>query len=166
MFNYNLNNLTKLNKCLAKMNIDDLDKKIINVLIVDSKLSYREIGKRVKVSVATVMHRVKRLEKEGIIKGYTTSVDYEKIGYDVSVIIKMRIAKGKLFELEKKIANDPNIFAVYDVTGDFDSIIIAKFKSRKSMDSFLKKTQAYEFMERTETVLVLNTIKEKQIGVI
>ncbi len=83
----------------------------------------------------------------------------------VSIIIKLRISKGKLFEVEKKIAVNPHVFAVYDVTGHFDAVIIAKFKNRKSMDSFLKKIQTYEFIERTETNLILNEIKEQSIKV-
>jgi DNA-binding Lrp family transcriptional regulator len=147
------------------MKIDEIDRKILNVLLENSRLSYREIAKKAGVSVVTIMKRVKELEKQKVIKSYTAELDYELLGFDVSAVIKMRISKGMLFEVEKKIAVDPHVFAVYDVTGDFDSIIIAKFKSRRAMDSFLKKIQTYEFVERTETVLVLNTIKEKNIKV-
>jgi len=147
------------------MEIDKINRKILNVLLGNSRLSYRDIAKEVGVSVVTILKRVKALEKEKIIKGYTTELDYEKLGCDISIIMKMRIAKGKLFEVEKKIASNANVFAVYDVTGDFDCIIIAKFKNRRAMDAFLKKTQTYEFMERTETSIILNTMKEKNIGV-
>jgi DNA-binding Lrp family transcriptional regulator len=147
------------------MKLDDLDKNIINALISNSKLSYREIAKKVKVSVATIMHHIKKLEQDKIITRYTTKIDYDKVNFDVEVMIEVRISKGKLFEMEKKISNHPNVFAVYDLTGDFDAIILARFKNRKSMDSFLKKIQTYDFVERTNTRLILNTIKEKEIGV-
>ena len=78
------------------MEIDETDKKIMRVLVDNSKLSLREIAKEVGVSVATVMHRVNRLEKQGVIKKYTTILDYDKIGYDVEVLIEVRISKGKL----------------------------------------------------------------------
>ena len=96
--------------------IDETDKQILNVLLDDSRLSYREIAKKVGVSVATVMHRVNRLKKEKIIKKYTTALDYEKLGYDVEITIHLKINKGKLIELENKIAKAKNVFAVYDVT--------------------------------------------------
>lgn len=147
------------------MSIDELDKKILNALMDNSKSSYRDIAKEVDVSVATVMHRVKGLEKQKIIKRYTTIVDYEKIGYDVEVLIEVRISKGKLFEVEEKIAGHPNVYGVYDVTGDFDAVILARFQNRRSMDTFLKKIQTYDFVERTRTTLVLHTIKEKEIRV-
>ena len=147
------------------MKLDNVDKEIINALILDSKSSYRDIAKKVKVSVATAMNRTKRLEKEGIIKRYTTIIDYDKIGFDVEVMIEIRISKGKLFNVEKEIAHHPNVFGVYDLTGDFDAAILARFKNRKGMDAFLKKIQTYDFVERTNTRLILNTIKEKEIGI-
>ena len=147
------------------MELDTLDKDIINTLMTDSTLSYRAIAKKVKVSVATVMNRVNKLKKENIIKRFTTIVDYDRAGFDVEVLIEVRISKGKLFQVEKEIAHHPNVFAVYDLTGDFDAAILARFRTRKSMDSFLKKLQTYDFVERTNTRLILNTIKEKQISV-
>ena len=147
------------------MQLAETDKKILNILIGDSRLSLRQIAKQADVSVATVMHHIKKLENEKIIKKYTTKFDYEKIGYDVEVLIELRISKGRLFEVEKKIATHPNVFAIYDVTGDFDAIILARFPTRRQMDNFLKKIQTYEFVERTETKLILNTIKEENIGI-
>ena len=59
----------------------------------------------------------------------------------------------------------PNVFAVYDITGSSDVIILAKFKNRRAIDLFLKKIQTIEYIERTETNLILNTIKEENINV-
>lgn len=147
------------------MQLEETDKKILNILIDNSKLSLRKIAKKANVSVATVMHHIKKLEKEQIIKNYTTYLDYEKIGYDIIAMIEIRVSKGKLFEVERKIATHPNVFAVYDITGPFDSLTLARFHSRRQLDNFIKKLQTYEFVERTETKLILNTIKEENIGV-
>tara|TARA_Y100000310_G_scaffold334025_1_gene412808 strand:- start:86 stop:529 length:444 start_codon:yes stop_codon:yes gene_type:complete len=145
--------------------IDAKDVSILNIFLENARLSYREIAKKVKVSVVTVMNRVKKLEKLKVIEGYTVKLDYEKLGYDVQAIISLRISRGKFFEVEEKIATHPNVFIVYDVTGNFDSLIIAKFRSRKGLDKFLKKIQTYDFVERSKTKLILNTIKEEHIGV-
>ncbi len=145
------------------MEFDERDRDIINVLVDNARLSYRQIAKKVGLSVVTVLNRVKKLEKEKIIKNYSAVIDYEKLGYDVSVIIQIRISKGKLFEVEQKIATNPNVSMVYDHTGNFDATIVAKFKNSKLMDNFLKKIQTYDFVERTETKLILNTLKEEQI---
>ena len=148
-----------------EVKIDDTDKKILNVLIDNARLSYRKIAKKTGVSVATVMNRINRLEKEEIITKYTVGIKYSKIGYDMQVIIDVRISEGRLKDAEKKIAAHPNVFAVYDMTGDFDAAVLTRFKNRRQMDHFLKKIQTYDFVERTNTRLILNTIKEKQISV-
>ncbi len=145
------------------MKKDQLNKQILNTLLEDSKLSYRQIAKKLEVSAATIMNRIKLLEKENIIKDYTISIDYEKVGFDIEAIIEIRISKGKLIEVEKKIAINPNVFAVYDVTGDFDAVILARFENRRKMDTFLKKIQTYDFVERVFTKVILNTLKEQQV---
>ena len=145
------------------MEIDKLDKDILNLLIDDSRLSYREMARKTKVAVATIMNRVNKLEKERIIKRYSAVIDYEKLDYDVEVLVEVRISKGKLFEVEGKIAIDPNVFGVYDITGDFDCVILARFQSRRSMDAFLKKIQKFDFVERTRTTMILHTIREKEV---
>jgi len=147
------------------MSTTNLDEKILNILIENSRLSCRQIAKQLKVSVATVASRIKKLENEKIIRKYTALLDYERLGYDVTVLISMRISKGKLFEIEKKIATQPNVLAVYDHTGPFDATVLARFKSRLLMDKFLKKLQSFDFVERTETMLILNTFKEGTIKV-
>lgn len=147
------------------MRIDEMDKKIINVLLENPNFSVRDIGKKVGVSAVTVLKRIKELEKNKVIKSYTTYIDYSQIGYDLDVLIKIRVSKGKMFEIEEKIATHKNVFAVYDTTGDFDALIIAKFKNRKGLDLFIKKIQTYPFVERTETLMILNTIKERFIPV-
>ena len=144
--------------------IDELDKKILNLLLEDSRSSYRKISRILKVSPATIMNRINNLNKD-IIKKYSVLLDYEKIGYEIEVIIELRISKGELIEVEKKIATHPNVVAVYDITGDYDAVIIAKFKNRKTMDSFLKKIQSYDFVERTFTKFVLHTIKEEPLAI-
>ncbi len=146
------------------MVLEETDKKILDILMDNSRLSLRQIAKKANVSVATVMNHINNLEKEKIIKKYTASLDYEKIGYDVEVMVEIRISKGKLVEVEKKITMDPNVFAVYDVTGSFDALVLARFPTRRKMDNFLKKIQTYEFVERTETRLILRTMKEENIG--
>ena len=147
------------------MKLEETDKRILNTIVDNSRLSLRQIAKKAGVSVATVMHHINKLEQDKVIRKYTAKLDYEQLGFDIEVLIEIRISKGKLFEVEKKIAANPNVFAIYDVTGAFDAVVLARFPTRRQMDNFLKKIQTYEFVERTETKLVLNTVKESQIRV-
>jgi DNA-binding Lrp family transcriptional regulator len=150
----------KKTKQMIPGKIDETDNKIMGALLENAKLSYRQIAKRLLISAATVMHRVRRLEQAGIIRKYTVQLDYQKLGYEFVAAIDIRVMKGRLFEVEKLVAKHPNVHAVYDVTGSFDSLVLVKFRNRRELDSFVKKIQTYDFVERTETRLVLNTIKE------
>ena len=132
-----------MQKIIQKMNthLDQKDKEILNLIIQNSKLSFRQIAKKINSSAATVMNRIKRLRKSNIIKDYHISIDYEKIGYDFPVIIEIQVSHGKLKQVEEKIAKSPNIFAVYDTTGQFDVTVLGRFKTRREMDNYIKKCQ-------------------------
>jgi DNA-binding Lrp family transcriptional regulator len=140
--------------------LESIDIKILKELINNSRLSYREIARRTRLSVNTVASRVEKLEKEGVIKGYTAILDPEKLGYDVVAIIEVVVAKGKLLEVEKEVAKHPNVYCVYDVTGTSDAILIARFKNRKELSKFIKDLLAMEFVERTITHVALGIVKE------
>ncbi|RLG60487.1 AsnC family transcriptional regulator [Candidatus Geothermarchaeota archaeon] len=140
---------------------DKKDLKILNVLQRDSRSSLRQIAREVGISPATVQTRLKRLEDAGIIKKYTIEIDYDKLGYAFPVLIDVRVSEGKLFEVEREIAKNPHVLAVYDVTGEFDVTVLAKFKSRKELDAFVKSLQKMKYVERTFTRLILNIILER-----
>ena len=141
--------------------MDETDRKIIEVLCDDARTSLRKISEKIGVSLGAVSNRVKKLEKNGIIKGYTVLLDTDKIGWELTVVIGMRIQKGRLIEIQEKIAQDSRVHGVYDVTGDFDSMVIARAKNRKDLDDLSKNVLSIDGVERSITHLVLNTVKEK-----
>ncbi|RCH74074.1 MAG: Lrp/AsnC family transcriptional regulator [Candidatus Poseidoniales archaeon] len=141
--------------------LDEIDKKIIKVLQDDARTSLRKISELVKVSLGTVSNRVKKMEKNGVIKGYSVILDPDQIGWELNVVIGLRIQKGRLIEIQEKIAKDSRVHGVYDVTGDFDSMVIARAKNRKDLDDLSKNVLSIDGVERSITHLVLNTVKEK-----
>ncbi len=140
--------------------MDDLDLRILRELVADARLSYREIAKRVGLSVGTTAKRIRDLEEKGFIKGYSAVVDAEKVGYDVVAIIEVIISEGKLLEVEEAVAKSPNVYGVYDVTGASDAIIIARFKNRKELSKFVKSILGMKYVQRTVTHVVLGTMKD------
>ena len=145
--------------------MDETGRRILNELIENSRQSYRSLAKNTKVSIVTIAKRLKQFKKEKIINQFTTRVDYDKLGYDIHVLIMIRVSKGKELEVENKLKNDSNIMAVYDTTGEFDVLVIARFKNRRELDVFIKKMQTYDFVQRTVTALILKTIKEERIKI-
>jgi len=145
---------------IEPFHMDDLDKKILQAYLSDSRVSYRELAHKLSVSTTTVQSRTSKLEKAGIIRGYSAIFDHEKVGYQLTVITEISVAKGKLLELEREVAKLPQVLAVYDVTGLTDAMVIAKFKSREELSKFTKTLLAMPFIERTNTHIVLTTVKE------
>jgi len=140
--------------------LDEIDNKIVLLCSKNGKISAREMAKKIGVTVTTVITRINKLEKTGIIKGYTAILDHEKLGYELTVLVEIIVSKGKLLEVENQISVLPNTCAVYDITGETDGLVIAKFKSREDLSSFIKKILSFKYVERTNTHVVLTTIKE------
>lgn len=143
--------------------MDELDAKILGLMNENARTSYRTMAKKLKVSMSTISNRVKNLENEGVIKGYIPLLDPQKIGYDLLVIIGVRISKGKLILVQNEISRNPNVFGVYDITGDWDSILIARFRNREELNVFIKWVVSVEFVERTYTQIVLNVVKDEMV---
>ena len=143
-----------------QMRIDEVDKKILTELLRDCRKSYRAIARKAGISVGTVLTRVRRLEKNGFIKGYSTILDHEKLGYELTVLAEITVSKGKLIEMEQAIGKLANTCAVYDVTGMTDALVIAKFHNREELGKFTKSLLAMPFIDRTNTHVVLTTVKE------
>jgi DNA-binding Lrp family transcriptional regulator len=142
------------------MDLNETDLKILKGLLTDARFSSRQIAKNVGVSVGTVLSRIKKMEDEGVIKGYSVLLDHEKLGYELTVVTEITVSKGRLTETESEIARIPNVCGVYDVTGLTDAIIIAKFRSREDLGKFTKTLLALPYIERTNTHVVLTTVKE------
>ena len=140
--------------------LDALDRGILQELNVDARRSHREIAQRLKVSPTTVSSRVSRLEREGVIRGYVPLLDDQLLGWDLAATIGIRISKGKLREVEERLARDPRAYAIYDVTGDFDALLIGRFRDRRDLDRFVKHALQDPYVERTNTQVVLNRVKE------
>ena len=141
------------------MGFDKIDEEILKILMKDARLSARQIAIKLKMSTVTILTRIKKLEKERIIKGYTALIDHEKIGYDLTAVIEV-ISKKDILGIEEKLAKIENVCGVYDITGETDTVIIAKFRGRNELSDFVKTISSMENVENTITHIVLNTVKE------
>ncbi len=144
------------------MKLEELDKKILNVLNRNARMSFRLIAKELRISPTTLYNKVKKLEKSGVLKGYIPLIDRESVGYDFMAIISLRVRQDKDIEVQKAIAKFPQVGAVYEVTGDWDLILVCYFKGRDDLTNFLKKELPLTNIERAMTHLVLNVVKEEK----
>lgn len=142
--------------------MDDIDEKILEQLNQNARKSYREIARALDVSLTTVANRIKKLEDEKIIERYIPLINQEKLGYDLTAVINVKISHGKLLEVQQRISKDRHVSGVYDITGEWDSLIIAHFKDRRDLNSFIKGVLSIENVEKTNTQIVLNIVKNEK----
>ena len=136
------------------------DSELLKHLSQNGKASQRELVEVTGLALGTVSNHLKVLEKNKIIKGYSANIDPEKVGFTLSATIHLRITKGKIMDVQASIAKHPRVYIVYDITGEWDSLVLARFKDREEMDEFIKTTLSQKNIERTSTSLVLNNVKE------
>ena len=140
--------------------LDKTDLQVLTEVLRDSRQSYREIARRIGVSPGTVVSRVRDMEEKKIISKYTAQVDFEKLGYDLTVVTEVTISNGMVFEVGIEITKMRQSCAIYNITGDSDVMVIAKFRNREELSNFTKSLLKIPNVERTKTHLVLNTMKE------
>ncbi|WP_457752095.1 Lrp/AsnC family transcriptional regulator [Thermococcus sp.] len=140
--------------------VDDLDLRILSLLQKNSRLSYREIARELKVAVGTVYNRVKRMEEEGIINGFSPVLDYEKLGFGLTAVIGIKAQGRKILEIEREIAKKNQVIIVYDITGEFDIVVVAKFRDRADMNHFVKWLLSLDGVEKTNTSVAMQVVKE------
>jgi Lrp/AsnC family transcriptional regulator for asnA, asnC and gidA len=140
--------------------VDELDLKIIRELQADARKSYRSIAVKLGVAEGTVYNRIDKLRRLEVIEGFAPVVNFLKLGYDLTAIIGVVVEGGHLPEIEERIARDDNVSAVYDVTGEYDVIVIGKFRDRKELDEFVKRVLSMPHVKHTNTMIALNVVKE------
>lgn len=123
-------------------------------------MSFNKLAKKLGVSVGTAYNRVKTLEALGVVKGYTVVLDTSKLGFELTAIILIQAAGKHLLDVEREIANTANVIAVYDIAGEHDAAVIAKFKDRTSLNKYLQSLLTKPYVKRTVTNVALNVVKE------
>ena len=140
--------------------LDDTDKNILKIINEDVRVSYRQISRDLNISVGTVHNRIEKMVKNGVIEKFSPIINHRKLGFVLTSIIGVRVKGGKLENFETKISFNKNVLGIYDVTGEYDAILIAKFKNTDELDVFIKEMLKEPGIERTYTQTVLNVVKE------
>jgi len=143
--------------------MDELDGKIVEELEGNSRLSFREMAKKLGVSTSTIAQHSKMLEREKIVRRYSVDLDWEKLGFDLTALIELTIRGQPLLKVQAQIAKLPQVVSVWDITGRFDSMALVRVKNRRELSATVKKILDIEGVEHSDTHLILNTVKENYL---
>jgi len=154
--------MTQRQEAPDQLVLDSLDMDILRSLNDSARKSFRDIARELHVSLTTVSNRVKAMERAGVIQGYIPVVDATKLGYDIMAVIGIKVIHGRIVDTERDLAKDSAVFAVFDSTGEWDAIIMARFKTRADLNVFVKKVLDHENVDRTYTQVALNVTKDEK----
>jgi len=147
----------------SNMVLDSTDRAIIEALCQDARLSQRQLAQIVGVAQGTITNRLRKLEEDGTIQGYSPILSAESVGWSMTVMAGLCIEKGKIMDVQRHISSDSRVFSVYDVTGDWDSMVLARVKDREDLDNLTKTVFTLDGITRSYTHVVLNTVKESGV---
>ena len=145
------------------MALDSVDRAIIEALCEDGRLSHRQLAQRLGVAQGTITNRLRKLENDGVILGYAPTLNADSVGWGMTVMAGLCIEKGKIMDVQKHISADHRVFAVYDVTGDWDSMVLARVENREDLDDLTKTVFTLKGISRSYTHVVLNAVKESGV---
>jgi DNA-binding Lrp family transcriptional regulator len=123
--------------------LDRTDLKILQLLADDGRISWREIAERIGLSLTPTLRRIRRLESEGYVVGYTARFDERRLGGHMSVYVSVtleRQTEETLNAFESRIAQVPEVMSCFLMTGDADYLLRVVVADIESYQQFLLKT--------------------------
>ena len=141
--------------------LDDTDKKIIEMLKKDARVPFTDIGKELGVSDATVHIRIKKLIGKGVIKRYTADVNKSILGKGMCGFALLNVKPGKMEKVAMNLVGDENISAVYEIDGPSDLLIKIDVKDLDELRRIMLDTRKMSDVAGSELITVLKMWKEE-----
>lgn len=143
--------------------LDETDLAILREIQTDSRISNNELARRINLSQPAAHKRLRRLKSDGVIRHFTADLDYEKLGYEFICFFLTRLAghsENDVAAFESAVSAFPQVLECHYITGEFDHLTKAVFKSRRDLEAFMRQQlSALPGVAKVITSLVLSEIK-------
>ena len=145
--------------------IDNIDRGILSELMINAKVPYTEIAKKLIVSAGTIHVRMKKMEEAGIVKNSRLHINYELLGFDLTAFLGIYLEKGSSYtDVIQKLNLIPEIVEAHYTTGVYSIFAKIRCKNTKHMRQILnEKIQSIKGIQRTETIISLEQSIDKHI---
>lgn len=141
--------------------MDDVDRKIIEILADDARRSLTDIGAAVELSPSAVNERIRRLVANGVIRNFTVEVDHRALGLDVLAFVWVGLAPdADEAAFRTFMAGHPAVAECHHVTGAWSYCVKVRMPSLGDLEPFLAEMKQRRFLTRSETVIALSTVRE------
>lgn len=137
------------------MKLDEIDLLILEELQKDSRLSIRELSKHIKLSPPAVTERVRRMEEDGIIEGYTIKINKKRLGLSIDCIIKVSMRNGQYEKFKDFIKEYKRSEWCYRTAGDGCFLVKLSVKTLDEIEEFINNVSSYAM---TETIIAFSSV--------
>jgi Lrp/AsnC family transcriptional regulator, leucine-responsive regulatory protein len=144
------------------MKLDDIDRRILEELHQNARISYTDLGKKIGLSRVAVQSRISALMEAGVIERFTVVINPVKVGIQVSAFFNVDIEPKYLDEVAEKLAQEPAVTSLYHMTGPSTLHMHGIFANNQEMEKFLLDT-LYKMpgIVRVETQMLLKRYKSR-----
>ncbi len=150
---------------MSAIKLDSIDREILHILQTEGRIANNELAKRVGLTTTPTLERVKRLEREKVIEGYSARINKEAVNRGLTVFVTVTLNVHQLNLLEeftKAVQEIPEILACYNTTGEGDFLLHVVAKDTRHYEQFMRnKLTTLPDVQRLHTSIVLSTIKEQ-----
>lgn len=163
-----LANFDKKENCINQSSItmtrlDEIDKKLLNILSKDNSFKYTELGTMLYLSAPAVYERVKRLKKEGVLKESVFIIDGEKIGRPLLCFVQVNTNTIEKTRQVGKLSTIPEILEIHSITGASGVLLKIRTENTSALEQILAQIHQIEGVLSTNTQIVLSTLLERGI---
>lgn len=138
----------------------DLDQRLVNALIADGRASHSDLAEALDVSVATVIDHLRELQEGNFLQEFVPVIDYSTFGYDITAITYLAVDGSALPEAVDWLADHDQLIGVYEVTGEFDVVLVGKYTDTDDVNRHLTRFLADPAIKESDTHVVLDAIRE------
>jgi DNA-binding Lrp family transcriptional regulator len=142
--------------------MDAIDRAIVALLRQNARRSFKDIGERVHLTAPAVKRRVDRLERDGVIRGYTTVVDSHAFGWHAEAFVDL-FCEGTMAgdAIRRAVEGEPGVVSAHTVAGEASALLHVRAEDTQGLESALERIRATEGISRTVTEVVLSTLFQR-----
>jgi DNA-binding Lrp family transcriptional regulator len=139
--------------------IDEIDHKIVALLVEDGRRTYGDIGREVALSAPAVKRRVDRLRRDGALRGFTAVVDHVALGHATEALVELFYAPGtQLDEVTRTLEAHPEVVEAWSVTGEADAIARVRTRDNADLERLIIDLQRDGHVVRTRSQVVMSRL--------
>jgi DNA-binding Lrp family transcriptional regulator len=142
--------------------MDDVDRRIVALLREDARRSYQDIGRHVHLSAPAIKRRVDKLERDGVVLGYTAIIDPEAFGWHAEAFVDL-YCEGNMpaGAIKQAVERESGVVAAHTVAGEASALLHVMAPDTKGLELALERIRATEGVTRTVTEVVLSTLFQR-----